>query len=154
MYPYLLVLHSLFRWLVLCSLLLAIYRSYRGWLGRKEYLKFDNAIRHWSATIAHVQLILGLWLYFISPITDYFMHHFHEAVHEREIRFFGMEHSMMMILGIIVITIASMLSKRQQTDQGKFRTLALGYTLGLLIILPSVPWQFSPLVSRPYFRTL
>jgi hypothetical protein len=154
MYVVILALHSFTRWLVLVSLVYAIYRSYRGWLGSKEYSFFDNGVRHWSATIAHVQLILGLWLYFISPVIDYFLHHYKEAVHEREIRFFGMEHSSMMILGIIVITISSILAKRQTNDKVKFKTLAIGYTLALLIILSSVPWPFSPLVSRPYLRML
>lgn len=154
MYPYLLALHSVFRWLVLLSLFFAIYRSYRGWMTGAAYSKFDNGVRHWSATIAHVQLVLGICLYFVSPLVDYFLHHFKEAVHEREIRFFGMEHSLMMILGIIVITIASMVSKRQPTDTKKFRALALGYTLALLIILSSVPWPFSPLVSRPWLRMI
>jgi hypothetical protein len=154
MYPYLLALHSVFRWMVLLSLLFAIYRSYRGWMSAAVYSDFDNGVRHWSATIAHVQLILGIILYFISPLVDYFLHHFKEAVHEREIRFFGMEHSLMMILSIIVITIASMISKRQSTDAKKFRALAIGYTLALLIIVTSVPWPFSPLVSRPWFRML
>src|SRR5665213_1299383 len=132
MYPYLLALHSFTRWLVLGSLLFAIYRSYRSWLGEKEYTTFDNIVRQLTATIAHVQLILGLWLYFVSPLTDYFMHHYHEAVHERELRFFGMEHSIMMLLGIIVITIVSSLSKHRKTDAGKFKVQVLGYTLALL----------------------
>ena len=154
MYQYLLALHSLTRWFVLTSLLYAIYRSYRGWVNENEYSPFDNKVRHWSATIAHVQLILGLWLYFISPITDYFLHHYSVAVHEREIRFFGMEHSLMMILAIVVITISSILSKRQSSAKGKYKTLAIGYTLAMLIILSSLPWPFSPLVSRPYLRLL
>jgi len=154
MYAVILALHSLTRWLVLLSLIYVIYRSYKGWASDKEYSSFDNGVRHWSATIAHIQLILGLWLYFISPVTSYFLHHYKVAVHEREIRFFGMEHSSMMILGIIVITISSILAKRQRTDKGKFKTLAIGYTLALFIILSSVPWPFSPLVSRPYLRLL
>ena len=154
MYPYILALHSLIRWFVLGSVVFAIYRSYRGWLGGSAYSKFDNRVRHWSATIAHIQLVLGVWLYLVSPITQYFLHNFKDAVHEREIRFFGIEHSVMMILGIVVITIASVISKRQSTDKGKYKTLALGYTLGLLIILTSVPWPFSPLVSRPVLRFL
>ena len=152
MYPYLLAFHSLFRWLVLLSILFAIYRSYQGWMNAAVYSKFDDAVRHWSATIAHVQLILGITLYFVSPLIEYFLHHFREAVHEREIRFFGMEHSLMMILSIIVIAISSMVSKRQSPGTKKFRALAIGYTLALLIIMSSLPWPFSPLVSRPWLR--
>lgn len=154
MYTAVLAIHSLVRWLVLGGLLFAIYRSYRGWLGNRPYSAFDNGVRHWSATIAHLQLVLGLWLYFISPITDYFLHHFTESVHQRELRFFGMEHSSMMLLGIIVVTVSSILAKRRSTDTAKFKTLAIGYSLALLIILSSVPWPFSPLVSRPWLRWL
>ncbi|HEV7350050.1 hypothetical protein [Telluribacter sp.] len=152
MYSTLLALHSFVRWLVLASLLYAIFRAYKGWFSKKEFTRFDNSIRHWTATIAHVQLIIGLCLYFISPIIEYFLHNFKDAIYQREIRFFGMEHSSMMITAIVFITIGSAKAKRRQTDIEKFKTMALWFTAGLLIILSSVPWAFSPLTSRPYFR--
>ena len=152
MYPLLLAIHSLFRWLVLISLLYAIYRAWRGWLGKKDFTPHDNAVRHWTATMAHVQLIIGLCLYFASPITTYFLHHYSEAVHDRELRFFGMEHITMMLTGIIIITMGSVLAKRKPTDVQKFKTMAVWYTLALLIILSSIPWSFSPVVSRPLWR--
>lgn len=152
MYSTLLPLHSLVRWMVLISLLFAIYRSYNGWFSKKEFLGFDHRVRHWTATIAHIQLIIGLWLYAVSPITNYFINNSQEAIHLREIRFFGMEHSLMMLIAIIVITIGSVKAKRQSTDTEKFKTMAIWFTVGLLIILSSIPWQFSPLTSRPHFR--
>lgn len=154
MYISLLALHSLVRWLVLSSLLFAIFRGYRGWLFNKPYLKFDNGLRHITATIAHVQLVLGAWLYFISPLVAYFLHNFSNAVHERSVRFFGMEHATMMLIGITIITIGSIKAKRKKTDREKFKTMALWFTVALLIILSSVPWSFSPLISRPNFRPL
>ncbi|WP_439697570.1 hypothetical protein ACFGVS_04065 [Mucilaginibacter sp. AW1-7] len=152
MYGTLLALHSLTRWLILITLLFAIFRSYRGWLSGSPYLKFDNIVRHTTATIAHLQLILGVWLYFISPIVAYFLHHFATAVHERAIRFFGMEHVTMMLIGITLITLGSVKSKRQTNDLKKFKTMAIWLTVALLVILSSVPWSFSPLISRPNFR--
>lgn len=153
MYPVLLLLHSYNRWLVLISLLLALLRSYRGWLRRKPFTAFDNKVRHITATIVHIQLILGLWLYAISPLASYFLNHFKEAVKQREIRFFGMEHSLMMLSAVVLITIGSAKAKRQVSDRQKFRTMAVWFTLGLVVILSSIPWQFSPLISRPSFRT-
>jgi hypothetical protein len=152
MYTALLALHSLTRWLVLSSLIFAIFWAYRGWLFNKPYLKFDNAVRHITATVAHVQLILGAWLYFISPIVAYFLHNFSTAVHDRAIRFFGMEHITMMLIGITIITIGSAKAKRKSTDKEKFKMMAVWYTIALLVILSSVPWSFSPLISRPNFR--
>jgi cytochrome c biogenesis factor len=152
MYSIVLALHSSIRWLVLTSLLFAIYRAYSGWLSDKKYSKFDNTVRSLTVTIAHIQLVFGLWLYFISPIVNYFLHHFSTAVHERAIRFFGMEHITMMLTAIIVITIGSVKARKKTTDKEKFKTTAIWFTIGLLIILSSIPWSFSPLIHRPNFR--
>lgn len=152
MYSTLLSLHSLVRWFVLASLLFAIFCAYKGWLSKKQFSKFDNSVRHWTATIAHIQIVIGLLLYFVSPIIDYFLHNYNEAVHLREIRFFGMEHSLMMLTAIVIITIGSAKAKRKQTDTEKFKTMAIWFTIGLFIILTSIPWAFSPLASRPYYR--
>jgi hypothetical protein len=152
MYSFLLALHSLVRWFVLASLLFSIYRGCRGWLLQKPFTKLDEQVRWVTATIAHIQLIFGLWLYFISPVVSYFLHNFHEAVHDRQIRFFGMEHITMMLTGIVLITIGSAKAKRKPTDMEKFKTMAIWFTIALLVILSSIPWSFSPLVSRPLFR--
>lgn len=152
MYPFLLALHSLVRWLVLISLLATVIRGYTGWIGKKSFTKTDDRLRFVTTTIAHIQLIIGLWLYFISPITDYFLHNFQTAVHERQIRFFGMEHSVMMFLAVTLITIGSAKAKRKSEGHEKFRTMAVWFTIGLLMILTSIPWWFSPLVSRPVLR--
>jgi len=152
MYANLLTIHSIFRWLVLISLLFAIYRGYRGWLRDKPFSKFDNTVRHWTATISHIQLTLGIWLYFISPLIVYFFSDFSKAIHNRDVRFFGMEHSVMMLLAIVIISLGSAKAKRKPTDREKYKTMALWYTIGLVIILVNIPWSFSPLTSRPDFR--
>lgn len=152
MYYVLLVLHSLLRWLVLASLLFAIYRAYRGWLFKKPFTLFDYRARVVAVTAAHIQLVLGLWLYFISPVVDYFLHNIGKAIHMREIRFFGMEHITVMLTAIVVITIGSAKAKRKATDKDKFKTMAIWFTIGLLLILTSIPWSFSPLIHRPLFR--
>lgn len=152
MYSLLLSLHSAFRWLVLASLLFAIFRALMGWRAMRPFTAFDHGTRHWTATIAHVQLALGLWLYIVSPIVSYFLSNFKEAVHQRELRFFGMEHSLMMVVAVVLITIGSVKAKRQDADHLKFRTIFIWYGIALLIILANVPWSFSPLVSRPLWR--
>ena len=153
MYIILLAIHSVVRWLVLVSLLFAIYRAYTGWFSDKSFSKFDGTVRLITATITHIQLGVGLCLYFISPIIHYFWHNYKDAVKVGEIRFFGMEHSLMMLMGIIIVTIGSVKVKHKSKDKEKFRTMAIWFTIGLLVILISIPWPFSPFASRPYFRT-
>jgi len=152
MYSILLSFHSLFRWLVLASLIFTLYRAYKGWLSDQPFTKLDNFTRHTTATIVHIQLILGVTLYFISPIVSYFLHNFTEAVHMREMRFFGMEHIVTMLTAITIITIGSVKTKRKNTDREKFKTMAIWYSVGLFLILASIPWGILFLVSRPYLR--
>lgn len=68
MYKTLLILHSLNRWLVLLSLLFTIYICWKGYRSKKVFSRFDNTARHVTATISHVQLLIGLYLYMICQI--------------------------------------------------------------------------------------
>ena len=117
MYHILLSTHSLFRWLVLATLLYAIVTAYKGWFSNQVFTKFDNNVRHITAKVAHIQLTFGIWLYFVSPIANYFMHNFQHGLKLREIRFFGMEHGFMMIIAITVINIGSAKAKRKSIDK-------------------------------------
>lgn len=153
MYAAVLTLHSWFRWLVLVSLIVTLYRAYSGWRNHRSFSGLDNTLRHTTATIAHVQLILGITLYFLSPIVSYFLNNFGEGVHLREIRFFGMEHIVMMLTAVTVITIGSIKTKQKSTDREKFKTMAIWYGIGLFLILVSIPWGILFLVSRPLLRS-
>jgi len=152
MYSVLLTIHSLVRWLVLLSLLVAVFRAWKGWLGQEPYTRFDNAIRNATVTTSHIQMALGISLYCISPVVRYFLNYFKRAVHEREIRFFGMEHITMMVIAVVLITMGSAKAKKQTTDQQRFKTMAIWFTIALVIIFASIPWAFSPFTKRPYFR--
>jgi hypothetical protein len=55
-------------------------------------------------------------LYAVSPIVSYFWNNFGKAVHERQIRFFGMEHITVMISAVVILTIGSSKVKKQKDD--------------------------------------
>ncbi len=80
--------HSIMRWLVLASIVYAIYRAYRGYSSNAQFSKTDNAVRHWTATIAHIQLLIGIILYTQSPIIKYFWQNFNEAIQNLDLVFF------------------------------------------------------------------
>lgn len=152
MYQTLLFYHSIIRWFVLISLIYAIYSAYKGLKSKTTFSKSDNAIRHWTATIAHIQLVIGIILYSQSPVIKYYWPHFKETIQNIELTFFGLIHIILMLISIIVITIGSALSKRKNTDSEKFKTILIYFSIALLIIFIAIPWPFSPLVNRPYFR--
>ncbi|MCH5718505.1 hypothetical protein [Niabella hibiscisoli] len=152
MYTILLLLHSLFRWLVLASLAYSIYRACRGYMRNSTFTQTDNAVRHWTATIAHTQLLIGMVLYFKSPLIQYFWTHQQKASLAKELSFFSIIHILLMFASILIITIGSALAKRQTRDRVAFRTILISYSIALVLILIVVPWPFSPLANRPYFR--
>ena len=153
MYYTLITLHSMVRWLVLVALLLAIFQSWRGWLGRKEFTRYDNTLRALTITLAHVQLSIGVWLYFVSPLIKSFLDNYSATVGIRSIRFFGMEHSLMMILAVTFITIGGSQARRRSLSGQKFKAMAIWFTIALVIIFVSIPWPFSPMAERPWIRT-
>ena len=77
---------------------------------------------------------------------------FKEAVNNFDMAFLGLIHSSLMLIAIVLITIGSAISKRKQTDTEKFKTMLVWFSVAFIIIFVAIPWPFSPLASRPYFR--
>ncbi|WP_232831882.1 hypothetical protein [Taibaiella helva] len=152
MYQALIFYHSIIRWLVLIALLYAVCRASRGYRSNRSFTPTDNAVRHWTATVAHIQLVIGMLLYIRSPIVQYFWKHFDEAKKNPDTLFFGTIHILLMLTAIAIITAGSALTKRRPAGRGQFRTMLAWYSLALFIILLAIPWPFSPLAYRPYLR--
>lgn len=152
MYSMLLSLHSLVRWLVLVFLLHSIYRAFIGYTRNKSFSKTDNAFRHWTATVAHIQLMIGIILYTQSPIVKYFWTDTETAIQNLDLTFYGLIHIVLMLTVIVLVTIGSALAKRKSTDKEKFKTMLVWFSISLIIIFIAIPWEFSPLSSRPNFR--
>lgn len=122
MYTTLLSLHSVFRWLIVIGVIYTLYRAYTGLAANKTFTSADANTRKYTVIAAHIQLLLGLALYFLSPMVQYFMSNFSAAVKIKEMRFYGMEHSIVMILAIILITIGSAVSKKKESDRAKIQS--------------------------------
>jgi hypothetical protein len=149
----LLTFHSIFRWLVLISLCTTIYRSAKALLAKDPFSKKDDAFRHWTATIIHIQLMFGMMMYFSSPAVARFRAIGMETARGiTEPLFFGIVHISMMMAAVILVTIGSALAKRQGQDTKKFKIILLFFSIALFIILAAIPWPFSPLAQRPLIR--
>ncbi|MBF9219937.1 hypothetical protein [Hymenobacter ruricola] len=153
MYATVLTLHSAFRWLVLLSLIHAIFRAWSGLAAGRPFTKTDDAVRHWTATLAHVQLLLGMALYFSSPVVRANLASLRGTGVTLDAAFFAVLHPLLMLVSVVVITIGSALAKRRPTPREQFQTMLVWYGGALLSIFLFIPWPFSPLASRAFFRT-
>ncbi len=151
MHPHLIMLHSVLRWVILLAIIISIYRSYTGWKSGRAYTAWDNRWKAITVAVVHIQFLVGLIMYFLSPVVSYFWKNFSTAVKERDIRFFGMEHLVAMLIAVVLITIGSSKVKRQSNSRAKFKTLTIWFTIALIIMFLSIPWPFMA-TERPYFR--
>lgn len=131
-------LHSYNRYFLLAALLFVLFRSYTGWLGNKRYEKPDNIGSAALTGLTHLQLVLGLILYFKSPFSIAAMADMKSAMKNEWLRYFGVEHITVMILAVICIQIGRTLSKRSADDLSKHRKTAIWVTIAFALILLSL----------------
>ena len=94
-----------------------------------------------------IQLLLGLLLYFVfSPITKTAFQDFGAAMADSELRYFAVEHLLMMVIAVVLVHIGRALSRRADTDNSKYKRAAIFFTLSLLVVLAAIPW-FRPLLA-------
>lgn len=127
--------HSGLRWLVLLFLVLATFKALAGWLGKKPYGKTDNLLAILLVSFTHIQAIVGVVFYFMSDIAKAGMADMGAAMKEPALRFWTVEHAIIMILAVVFITIGRAKSKKAKTDEAKHKKGAIFYLLALLLIV-------------------
>lgn len=150
MYTGLLHLHSALRYVLLIVLILAIIRAFAGWFGKKEFTGTDNRFSLITLIVTHTQFVIGLLLYFISPIVQRALSDMGAAMKETTLRFWAVEHIALMLVAVVMITIGRSSSKKAVDAVKKHQRVALFFLIGLILILVSIPWPFSR-VPRPWF---
>ena len=140
MYNGLLHAHSGLRWLVLVLLIAAIVHAFM-----KKDVGLNNQNRKlalFAMISVHVQLLIGLVLYFISPKVQ-----FSGDVMTQDIgRFYTIEHLLGMLLAIAIITVGNIKGKKTES----FKPILIYYLIGLVLILVSIPWPFRNLGAGMY----
>jgi hypothetical protein len=137
MYNFILILHNWWRWVVVVVGVLAIVTSWIGWLRNHKFEKRDRQLGMFFGVALDIQLLLGLILYFISPVDGFVSL---KNLSTDDARFFGFEHILYMIVAVVCVHVGSVLARRAATDQGKFRRAALWFTASMAIILIGIPW--------------
>jgi hypothetical protein len=152
LYTFSLFLHSWNRWLILLAGIIVITSAIQGLSSKTVYTGFQ---RKWSIVFLsslHLQLLVGLLLYFVlSPVTTQALSNFGAAMHDPVMRFFAVEHSFTTFIAIVLAQTGSIMVKRT-TDAGvKNRRTLLWNGIALFLILAMIPMGMMG-VARPLFR--
>jgi hypothetical protein len=59
---------------------------------------------------------------------------------EKSVRLLAIEHPVTMVLAIVIITVGWSQHKKKVAAVEKFKTFAIFYGIGLLLILSKIPW--------------
>lgn len=152
LYSITLYLHSWNRWIILIAGLLTILFAIEGRVNKKEYTKRDRLTNLIFISSLHLQLLIGLLLYFVlSPITLHALSDFGAAMKDGAIRYWTVEHSLVNLIAIFVAQAGSILVKRKQSSRAKFKSTIVWNSIALVLILAMIPMGMMG-VERPWFR--
>ncbi|TCD27950.1 cytochrome B [Pedobacter psychrodurus] len=144
MYNILKSAHSGWRYIVLILLVIAVINALSGWFGNKTYTEGNRKLNVFTLISAHIQLLIGLVLYFLSPLTKLPMG---DAIG----RYFKAEHTAMMIIAIILITVGNAKSKKVTEAVAKHRTIAVFFGLALILIIVAILLMTKSVPGRTFF---
>ena len=134
MYQAFLHSHSLFRYFVLAVLILVIVKSAMGFLNKRPYTAGDGKTMVIALVMSHLQLVLGVILFFVSPAVKFGG----ETMSDPITRYWTVEHSVMMVIALVLITMARTTSKKMTDDSAKHKRVFIFNAVALLIIILTI----------------
>ena len=142
MYEALKNLHSYWAYLVLLILIVAVANALIKTFGDKEYEAKDFRIALFTLIVSHLQLLIGLILYFVSPRLQLFSELGMGGVMGNAVnRLYLVEHPLVNIIAVALITIGYSKHKKKLTSKAKLKIIAIFYTIALGLLLSRIPWS-------------
>ena len=152
MYSSALWLHSLLRWAVLLTGLVAWFRAVGGQTAKRPWTAKDELWGLLFTISLDTQMVVGLILYvFLSPITKMGLQNLGAAMRIDTARYFTVEHIAGMIIGIALAHVGRVRIRKAASDARRHRLAIIFFGLALVAIFASIPWPGMP-VARPLFR--
>ncbi|MGB6267484.1 MAG: hypothetical protein WBF67_00610 [Olleya sp.] len=139
MYSTVKMLHSYWAYLVLFMIVVATFNAIYKTITKKEYEALDFRMSLFTLIVSHIHLLIGIVLWFAS---DYFSEmSMGEIMKNATMRSNVVEHPLAMIIAVTLITIGYSKHKKKLTSGKKLKTIAIFYTLALVLVLAKIPWK-------------
>lgn len=131
--------HSGLAYLALAALVLVIIYALIGSLSGRAFTEKDRKIAMIAFILSHIQLLIGLILYFVSPL-GFSLLTGGGAMSDSTARLTALEHPLINIVAIILISVGYIRAKKLVDSRAKFRSIYMLYAVGLVLILSRIPW--------------
>lgn len=136
----LLNVHSYLAYAALVLLVLASINAILGLTSKKLFKDKDLRLSLFTLIVCHTQLLVGLIVYFVSE-KGFQAFAIEGAMKNSALRLTMLEHPLVNIIALVLITIGWSKHKKEESNNGKFKKIAIFYTLGLILILSRLPWN-------------
>ncbi len=141
-YQWIQQLHSYLAYVVLAILFLAVANAITGWINNRMFtMEKDLRISLFALILSHIQLLVGLLLYFISSSGLQAIQSFGMGGLNAPARLLAVEHPFINIIAIVLITIGWSRHKKFMEGRKKFKSITIFYGIGLVLILSRIPWS-------------
>ena len=141
MYNFIQKFHSGWAYLALLILVIAVVNSLIGMSSKKEFTLKDRKIALFALIAIHIQFLVGIILYIVSPNALQMIKAVGMGGLTTESRLLALEHPLINIIAITLITIGWSKHKKLMIGESKFKTFSIFYGLGLVLILSRIPWK-------------
>lgn len=130
-------LHSLLRWVILLLLLVGLFQAF----SKKESIKSTSL---WLMIAAHTMLLIGLyqWIAGRYGILKGLPESVPSLMKDSFYRFYWVEHPLLMLVAIILITLA-----RGKAKKLNYKNTGWLLLIALIFILVAVPWPFRDVAT-------
>ncbi len=146
--PYLLYIHSILRYIILLFAAIVAFQSLTGLLGKKRFLKSNRMPALLLLIFCDLQLLMGISLYYFKIIETGILKS-GMVMKDTYSRFYAMEHSLSMVIAIILVHVGYSVTKKNIDDDRKFKRLFWCSFVALAIFMAMTPWAAKQVVGRP-----
>ena len=141
MYLFIQKFHSGWAYLVLILLVVTVINAIKGFYSKTEFSANDRKIALITLIFCHIQLLVGLILYFQSPIGFSLIQNVGMSGLDSATRLTAVEHPFTNIIALTLITIGWSRHKKMKLSSAKFKSFMIFYGIGLILILSMIPWH-------------
>ncbi|WP_298349032.1 hypothetical protein [uncultured Dokdonia sp.] len=141
MYSVVQFVHSYWAYLVLIVLVIATVNALSKFFSKKEYGGKDMSLALFTLITMHIQLLIGLVLWFVSPNGLQAIKANGMGGLSSQARQLAVEHPFLMIIAVVLVTVGYSKHKKQRLSTPKFKKIAIFYTLALIAVLAIIPWS-------------
>ena len=132
-------LHSFLAYIVLAGIIFSFISALIGALSGKEFSEKDRKFSLIGMILAHIQLLVGIGVYFLSPLG--LSNLSSETMGDSMSRMYALEHPLINLIAIALITIGYRRAKKLTESRSKFRSIYIFYGIAFILILSRIPWD-------------